>query len=224
MIRVALADDHTLFRKSLRILINSFDDCEVVLEAENGLDLEKKIKKANVDVLLLDIQMPQQNGIVTCTRIHEMYPEIKILILTQIESKEMVLKMIENGAAGYFTKNTNPENLEKAIKNLTNEGFYFDQNLGSVIRQALNNAETTKLVGDKYIVDFTDREIDIIRLIAQQKTNHEIGEELQISPRTIETYRKKMIEKTGCKNIIGVVIYAVKHDIIVVSDQEEDVM
>lgn len=219
MIRIALTDDHTLFRNSLRILINTFDNCRVVLEASNGAELEEKIAKVPVDVLLLDIQMPEQNGIVTCTNIHRDFPDVKILILSQLESKEMVLKMIESGAAGYFTKNTNPENLEKAIRDLSNEGFYFDKNLGSVIRQALTKSKDTKLIEDRFIVDFTERELEIIKHIAHQKTNIEIATILNISPRTIETYRKRMIQKTDSKNIIGVITYAVKNNIIVLSDE-----
>ena len=219
MIKIALTDDHTLFRKSLRILINSFEDCEVVMEAGNGIELEEKIGKADVDVLLLDIQMPEQNGIVTCSNIHRDYPNIKILILSQLESKEMVLKMIESGADGYFTKNTNPENLEKAIRDISSEGFYFDKNLGAVIRQALVKSKDTVLVNDRFIVDFTNRELDVIRLISQQRTNFEIAEILGISERTIETHRKKMILKTESKNIIGVITYAVKNNIIVLSDE-----
>ncbi len=221
MIRIALTDDHTIFRKSLRVLINTFEDCEVVLEASNGLELERELDNTNIDVLILDIQMPEQNGIITCKNISEQHPDIKILILSQLESKEMVLKMIQSGAAGYFTKNTNPENLEKAIKDISNDGFYFDKNLGAVIRQALIKNKETKLVDDRFVVDFSDRELEIIQLISEQKNNLEIAKILDISQRTVETYRKRMIEKTESKNIIGVLTYAVRNNMIVLSDELE---
>ena len=132
-LRIGITDDHTLFRKSLKFLINSFDNMEVKLEADNGVELLKNLKSISIEVLLLDLQMPKMDGFETCKRLNEFYPEIKILVLTHLDEKETIRRVLDLNIQGYFTKNTDPQELQHAILKLNNNGFYFEKNLSSII-------------------------------------------------------------------------------------------
>lgn len=205
MIRIALADDHALFRKSLRMLIDYFGDMQVVLEAENGAELLQKLKNISVDVVLLDLQMPVMDGFETGQQLRLLYPQIKILVLTLLSDKESVHKTLQWGADGYLTKNTEPSVLKLALERIHINGFYLDKEVAATLN-ALDN--------DDVAVDFTKREHQIIRLSAKDYSTKEVAEELGISYRTIETFKAKLIDKTNSKSFMGVVLYAIKHKMI----------
>ena len=123
MIRVGIVDEHLLFRRSMSLLIDSFKNIKTVLVAENGKIFLEKIVDNPIDVVLLDIQMPVMNGYQTCEKILELYPEVKILIVSQLSTKESIHKVIELGAHGYFTKNSDPEQLENAIRSINDKVY-----------------------------------------------------------------------------------------------------
>lgn len=137
MLRIGIVDDHLLFRKSMTLLINSFEGMRVVIDAENGKQFLGQLSTNVIDVVLLDIQMPVMDGYETCKLLLSRFPEVKILIISQLTSRESIHKIMELGAHGYFTKNTNPEQLELAIRSMHEEGFYFGLELGTVIKEAL---------------------------------------------------------------------------------------
>jgi DNA-binding NarL/FixJ family response regulator len=215
MIKVALVDDHQLFRKSLVLLLTVFEDITVVYETDNGNDLLAYIETSEIDILLLDLQMPFMDGFEVCKRVKYLDSTIKVLILSQLSSKEAIHQIMEVGADGYITKNTSPELLENAIRNLLNKNYFFDMQLGAVIREAIlwENKRTyyTKLTSSVYL---TSREIEIVNLASQEKCSKEIADILCISIRTVEKHRKHIMEKTQSKNFIGVILFALKSNII----------
>jgi DNA-binding NarL/FixJ family response regulator len=218
MTRIAIADDHQLFRRSLAALIDTFDDMQVVLQAEDGVQLLDQLAESAVDLVLLDLQMPNLDGFATCAIIKKEFPDIKILIVSQLSSRESIFKVMELGADGFFTKNSNPEELENAIISIRDKDFYFAEDLSEVLKDALlwDNKKHTNLTPSLNII--TLREMDVIRMACKELNSQAIAESLCISIRTVESHRKKIIEKTGAKNFIGVVLYALKHNLLMVED------
>lgn len=212
MLRIAITDDHTLFRKSLSLLVGSFENMEVVVEASNGKELLEKLESAAVDILLLDLQMPEMDGFETSLRINEQYPNIKVLVLTLLNEEDTIKKVMELGVHGYFTKNTDPSELKNAILTLNDDGFYFEKSLTSVIQHILEDSSTTTKTQDTLV--FTEREMDIVRLTLKEYSGTQIAYELSISPKTVEKHKRNLMEKTGSKNFIGVIMYALLHDFI----------
>jgi len=206
MIRVGITDDHVLFRKGLNLLVSNFQNIKVVLEASNGKELIEKLKHDSIDILLLDLQMPEMDGFETCMKIRELYPNIKILVLTFLNETDTVRKIMQMDAQGYFTKNTSPGELENAIRKLDKNGFYFEKNLASIIEEISDEKDIT--------ISFTERELEIINLTLNECIGNEIAERLFISPRTVEVHKRNLMEKTGSKNFMGVVAYALLHKFI----------
>lgn len=211
-LRIGITDDHTLFRKSLKFLINSFDNMEVKLDADNGIELLENLKSISIDVLLLDLQMPEMDGFEACKRLNEFYPEIKILVLTHLDEKETIRRVLDLNIQGYFTKNTDPQELQHAILKLNNNGFYFEKNLTSVIDFIKDNPETE--VETEIIKTFSKREMQILKLTIEEYSGMEIANKLFISPKTVEKHKRNLMDKSNSKNFIGVIIYALQQNIL----------
>lgn len=214
LLRVAIVEDHLLIRKSMVMLIDSFEGMKVVLDADNGDTFLKQIAKCPVDIVLLDIQMPVMNGYETCKHLLQIYPGVKVLIVSQLTTKQSIHKIMEIGAHGYFTKNSAPEQLETAIRNLYERGYYFGSELGSVLREAI--LWDKKYMKDKIITDnkLTDRELQIVGMMCKEMTSQEIAAQLFISVRSVEAHRRSIMEKTYSQNVIGVVLYVLKRGMI----------
>jgi DNA-binding NarL/FixJ family response regulator len=216
MIRIAITDDHTLFRKSLTLLVGSFDQMEVVVEASNGIELLEQLISVPVDILLLDLQMPEMDGFLTCKKIIELYPEIKILVLTHLSENDIIRKVIELGVHGYFTKNTDPAELNNALLRLQEDGFYFEKSLTTIIEYILN---TTSLPVKKINpIVFTCREKEIIELTLKEYSGLAIAEQLFISPKTVEKHKRNMMEKTGSQNFVGVITFALLNGLLTLEE------
>lgn len=216
MLRIGVVDDHQLFRKGLVLLVNTFHDVEVVFEAGNGIQLLEELKHTSVDLLLLDIQMPEMDGFETCTTVRKQYPDIKILIISQLTTREAVHRIMEYGAHGFFSKDSNPNQLEHAINSITNKDFYFSQELGSIIREAIlwekkKTADTTDVI-------ITPRELEVIKLACKEYSSMEIADKLCITVRTVDTHRKRIMERTNTKNFIGVILYALRQGLLTLDE------
>lgn len=218
MLQIGIVDDHLLFRRSLAHLVGTFEGVKVVLEAENGKKLFDLLPDVSVDLLLLDIQMPEMDGFEACTLLRSRYPAIKILIVSQLTTKESIHKVMELGAHGFFTKNSDPEQLEQAILSIRDKDFYFGQELGVVLREAIlwEKKMPTPLLSSP--VSITHREMDVIRKACKELSSIEIADQLCISVRTVETHRKRIMEKTNSKNFIGVILFALRHELLLVDD------
>ena len=218
MLKLALVDDQKLFRKSLAALLGTLEGVEVIYESGSGKDFLSFLKEnKDVDIALLDIQMPEMDGYTLCGKVLNTHDTIKILMISQLSSKETIRHVMQSGAHGFVTKNSEPEQLELAIRNLNTTGFYLGPELGSVLKDLmLFQQGGNELQPDS---DFlSDREKEVIRLICQGKSSAEIAEELFIHQRTVETHRQRMINKVGAKNFIGVIVFALKHNLLDVED------
>lgn len=216
MIRIGLVDDHQLFRKSLTLLLSTFEGLEVVFDTDDGTILLEKLDGGEpIDVVLLDIQMPILDGFEICKLLKKNYPDVKILIVSQLTTKEAVHKIMDCGANGFFTKNSPPELLEQAIKGVINKDYYFDMELAAVVREAiLWEKKVYANFNFTQKVSLTSREVEIILMACKELSSIEIGDKLCISTRTVEKHRKRIMEKTESKNFIGVVLYALKSNAI----------
>lgn len=212
MLRVAITDDHTLFRKSLGMLVNSLADMQVVLEAGNGSELLDKLQNTPADILLLDLQMPEMDGFETAKRIKERYPEMKILILTLMSETDIIDRVIKMGVNGYFTKNTPPQELENAIWNLSNDGFYFEDSLSTVINKILNDPEKETVTADT--INFTERELEIIKFTAEGLKAREIAETLFISPKTVNNHKQNIQNKYHFESMMTAILYCLNNQLI----------
>ncbi|MDP2159751.1 MAG: response regulator transcription factor [Flavobacterium sp.] len=220
MIRIALVDDHQLFRKSLCMLLATFEEVEVVFDTDDGSKLFEKLDEgAEIDVVLLDIQMPIMDGFEICTRLKRLHPDVKILIVSQLTTKEAVHKIMDCGANGFYTKNSPPEVLEDAIKGVLLRDYYFDIELADVIREAiLWEKKVYPNFSFSQKVTLTNREVEIIVMACKEMSSIQIGDKLCISTRTVEKHRRRIMEKTDSKNFIGVVLYALKCNAIYLED------
>jgi DNA-binding NarL/FixJ family response regulator len=213
MIKVAVADDHKIFRDGIKMALSSKEYLKIIWEAEDGKDLIHKMKIKLPDVLLMDIRMPEMDGINAISLLRQEYEDVKIIVLTMYDDQEMISKMMEMGANAYLTKTTDPEEIYNAILTCMNDDFYFNDLLNKAVLMKLQQKKTTRQFYPNP-VKFTEKEISILRLIAQDKTTEEISKEVYLSPRTIETIRQNMKTKVGAKTIAGLVMYGMRNKLI----------
>ncbi|WP_224996974.1 response regulator transcription factor [Cesiribacter sp. SM1] len=209
-IQVAIADDHLLVIGGLKAMMESDREISVLFAVTNGEQLLHTLQEAQPDVLLLDIQMPGQNGIDLCRQISGKYPAIKIIALTNLEETHYVKQMIRNGALGYLLKNTDQLTLRKAIFTVMEGQQYIDA-------QIQKNMLEESLTGKKRTLQevlLTKREEEILALIATEHSNQEIADKLFISLRTVQTHRLNITQKLGAKNTAGLVQEAYKRGLI----------
>lgn len=211
VIKIALADDHKLLRSGLVSILQTNTEFRVVQEAANGQELIAGLKESSPDVILLDLEMPVMSGKETLEAIREKDKSIKILILTMHQSKAFMNQMMELGANGYLIKDTDPKEVITAINKVYNSGFYFSDELSLAMLSGISNPTDTRNSSDHGL---TERELDVLRLICKEMTSKEIGETLFLSPKTIEGYRKVLMEKIDARNMAGLVLFAVKHELL----------
>ena len=213
MIRVAIADDHKLFREGLRFLMDQMDNLEVVFEASNGRELLVTIAEHQTDVLLLDLDMPEVDGLEALKQLRPIQPDLGIIILTMHSDAKMVAYLMELGANSYLLKDTSPEEFQKAITSVVEEGFYFNKMVSQAMLGGLKG-QVKKKPSLGYRESLTSREIEVLELICQEYTAKEIAEKLFISHRTVEGHRKNLIDKLGVKNTAGLIVKAIKEDLV----------
>ncbi len=213
MINIAIAEDQVLFRKGIIALLNSFENIQVVIDAENGADLLQKLESSTetIQVIFLDINMPILNGIETMKVVRTKYPYIKNIILTVHEEDKFINKLIEEGANAYLAKNSQPDEVEKAINTVVSHDYYFNE---KTIRAMHSHVQTRQKKFSLLPIDnITSREKEIIQLICKEFTTSEIAEKLFISERTVDGHRNNLLLKTGCRNTAGLVLYAIKNEL-----------
>ena len=210
-IKIAIADDQKLFRKGITALIKSFEHMEVVFEAENGLELLSLCQnfENTPDIILLDLSMPEMNGLDALKVLKEKYPLISIIILTSHELESFILATIQAGANGYLAKNAEPEEVEKAIREVYKNDFYFTLPMLEIMRKGL--VKKTNLIKLDEQDHLTTREKEVLSLICEQLNSSEIAEKLFLSARTVEGHRNNLLLKTKSRNTAGLVLYALKH-------------
>jgi DNA-binding NarL/FixJ family response regulator len=213
MINIAIADDQSLFRKGIISLLNTFHNMKVVVEAENGKELLDFLAETTetVHLALLDINMPVMNGIEAMKQLRSKYPHIKNVILTVHEEDKYINKLIEEGANAYLAKNTQPDELEKAITTVVTHDYYFNEN---TIRAMHNHVQGKRQrISLQPADEVTNREKETLQLICKEFTTPGIAEKLFISEHTVDGHRNNLLMKTGCRNTAGLVLFAIKYNL-----------
>ncbi|MCB0575684.1 MAG: response regulator transcription factor [Saprospiraceae bacterium] len=220
MIRIAIADDEALFRKGILMLLEDEADFEIVFEAEDGQHLLEQLKAQDPlpDILLLDLNMPRLSGIEAAKTIREQFPELKFIVLSTFFSKAFIINMIEIGAASYLAKNATPEEMKATIREVHEKGFSYNRQVLEVIRENMLDKTKPKITSP-FGVELTDREKEILQLICEEYTTHEIAANLYISPRTVDGHRNNLLQKLGCKNVAGLVVFAIRNDLVTVNPE-----
>ncbi len=213
-IRLLIADDHQMLLDGIRALLRDTEDILVVGEASNGADVISFVEKQTVDVILMDINMPVMNGIETTAYIVKHFPVIRVIALTMHSERSFITRILKAGAAGYVLKNTGKQELLSAIHKVASGETYFSNEVASVMMEQYMPQSSSRRIGSEpSIHELTKREVEILRLIAQEMTNNEIAERLFISTYTVETHRKNLIRKIGVKNTAGLVKFALQQGI-----------
>lgn len=210
-IKVGIVDDHELFRKGVIGILDP-DRFEVTLEAENGEEFLDLLASTAVDVVLLDLEMPVLDGMEACKQARERFPELKVLILTMHRAPHFMIHMMENGANGYLVKESGPDELERALERVYQTGYFFNDSLSRAMLLKLEGGNR-KVPKQSLHTELSDRETEVLRLICDELTTPEIAERLYLSPRTVEGYRKQLLEKTGARNTAGLVLWAVRQGV-----------
>ncbi len=210
-IKIALVEDQRLFRDGLHALLKDVEDFEIMGVMENGKIFLDKLATYPVkpDVVLLDLNMPEMNGVEVSKVMQKKYPDIKIIILTVYDQERFINKMIEAGAAGYLIKNCDLEEVIHSIRTVYKSEFYFNETAIKAMRNASKHKGALMQANGSIQVELTDREKMILQMICKEFTNSEIAEKLQLSTRTVDGHRNNILAKTGCRNTAGLVLYAV---------------
>jgi len=206
---IVIVDDHVLIAKALRGIISNFEDFEVEYECENGKVLQElfKSKKKIPNIVLLDISMPIMDGFETALWLKENHPDVLVMALSMQDDDESVIKMIKNGAKGYLLKNSHPAELEKALKLMIANGYYYPEWAAGKVFASLN---TTQAKSENAIV-LTEREKEFLRYSVTEMSYKEISEKMFCSPRTVESYRDSLFEKLELKSRVGLAVFALKN-------------
>ena len=215
IIKVAIADDHKIFRDGIKMALSPKQNLKMIWEAEDGKDLLHKITIKKPDVLLMDIRMPEIDGINAIELLRKEYDDLKIIVLTMYDDQQMISKMMEMGANAYLTKTTDPDEIYQAILTCMNEDFYFNQLVNNAVMGKLMQKKNVRQnYGTHIPISFSEKELKILQLLAEDKTTEDISKIIFLSPRTIETIRQNMKNKVGAKTIGGLITYGMRNKMI----------
>lgn len=207
-----IADDHTLFRSGMVTLLRGIPMVGPVYEAGSGNEVVSLLKslEGKIDMVILDLKMPGMNGLETCRVIKQLYPDVKVVILTMIDQEQVILQMMKEGINAYLLKNCSEEMLHRTVTEVLSKGFYFGDNMVRLLQRSLIGKQGSS-AGENY---FSKRELDVLELLCDGCTTTEIAGKLFISPRTVETHKQSLLEKTGSRNSLELVLYALRHGLV----------
>lgn len=212
-IKLIIADDHEIFRDGFKLMLTKYPEIILVGEAVNGKELVDLAVKLKPDVIITDIKMPVMDGIDATKRIIEQFPDMGIIGLSMFDDDELIIEMLEAGAKGYLIKNAGKEQITEAIRTVYNNDPYYckttSHKLTNMIAKSRFNPYKKAAKAE-----FSEREKEIIELICRELTNKEIGDKLFLSVRTVEGHRLKILEKMNVKNTVGLVVYAIKNELV----------
>lgn len=210
MIKVALVDDHALLRNGLASVIHNSEGYEVVFEADNGKHFIEMLKKnTRPDIVLLDITMPDMDGFETAAWIKNNEPGIKVLVLSMMDNDASIIRMLKYGARGYILKDSKPDVLRNALRDIAEKGFYFNELVsGRLVHLANQGAD------DKSNLTLSEKETEFLKLCCTEKSYKEIADAMHITPRAVEALRSNMFEKLDTLSRVGLVMYAIRNGIV----------
>jgi DNA-binding NarL/FixJ family response regulator len=213
VIKVAIADDHKIFRKGVILSLRPFTNIKFVLEAENGDQLLEGIPVNEPDVVLMDLRMPGKDGIETTRILSKQYPNIHVIVLSMYEDDRFVSHMMENGASGYLLKNAEPQEIRRAVMDVHEKGYYLNNFVNRILLKK-SHAKQKAIPSLNNEITLTDRERDVLKFICMEFTAQEIAQKMDISPRTVEAIKDRLMERFGSKNTAGLVFFAVKNNLV----------
>lgn len=213
VIKVAIADDHKIFRKGVILSLRPFTNIKFVLEAENGDELLNGIAEAEPDVVLMDLRMPGKDGMETTKLLTRQHPDIRIIVLSMYEDERFVSHMMENGANGYMLKNAEPQEIRRAIMDVYEKGYYLNNFVNRILLKKAH-AKQKVIPSLNNEITLSDKERDVLKFICMEFTAQEIAQKMEISPRTVEAIKDRLMERFGSKNTAGLVFFAVKNNLV----------
>ncbi len=210
MITIGIADDHQLFLKSLGLMLASFGNYKVVVEALNGKDLQEKIKQKNVvpDIMLIDVNMPQMNGYETAKWLTANYPAIKLVALSMNDSDHIIIDMIKAGCCAYLLKDTHPNELEKALNEIDTKGYY-NGDASNINYRRLMKAEQ-----ERDILNINEKEKQFLKYACSDMTYKQVAAEMKMSERTIDGYREALFQKLKVQSRVGLCLEAIRKNLV----------
>lgn len=210
-LKIYLVDDHKLFREGLKLLLSTQEFVHHIYEASNGREFLENLTFVDSDVVLMDIEMPEVNGIDATREALKIKPDLKIIVLSMYGDEQYYYQMIDAGAKGFMLKNTGIENVITAIRKVAaGENFFSEELLFNI----LNTMRDTKSESEQHDNELSEREMEILYHVCKGKSNQEIADELFISKRTVDKHRANLLSKTGCRNTAALVMYAIKNKMI----------
>jgi DNA-binding NarL/FixJ family response regulator len=212
-VQVAIADDHKIFRDGIRMALKDQEFIRVIWEADGGKDMMHRLRVKRPDLLIMDVSMPETDGVKALQLIRKEYEDLKVIILSFHDDQETITKMMEYGANAYLSKTADAEEITKAIVSCMNDDFYFNDLVNSAVLLKLQHKRTCKKFYPT-AVKFNEKEMKILKLISEDKTTEEISEDIYLSPRTVETIRQSMKLKVGAKTVAGLLMYAMRNRLI----------
>ena len=212
-IKIAIADDYKIFREGLKVSLAQDDNMEVLFEVDNGEDLMKELEGVSPDVIIMDLKMPIMDGMEATQLIRKKFNKIKVLVVSMYDNDKFIIHLMEIGANGYLLKNAEPEEIRKAIYAVHENGYYFNDLVNKALLKKLVLRSNIKPSFNEN-VELTERELEVLKMICEEKTASEIGKEIFLSPRSVEGIRQRLIEKVGVRNTAGLVMFAAKNGIV----------
>lgn len=212
VIKVAIADDHKIFRKGVILSLRPFTNIKFVLEAENGDELLANMPVAEPDVVLMDLRMPMKDGIETTKVLSKQYPHVNVIVLSMYEDERFVYHLMENGAHGYLLKNAEPQEIRRAIMEVHEKGYYLNNFVNRILLKRTHKQNVAPSLSSE--ITLTDKEKDVLKFICMEFTAQEIAQKMEISPRTVEAIKDRLMERFGSKNTAGLVFFAVKNNLV----------
>ncbi|AEI50460.1 response regulator transcription factor [Runella slithyformis] len=213
-IKLVIADDHNLFRKGMTAMLNQINDFELIGEAANGKELLDLLSITTPDIALLDLQMPVMDGVETTEHIQVQFPHVKVIIVSMHEEDRFIIHLLEKGVNGYLLKDSEPGEVENAIRRVMSDGYYYSDFVSKALHRKVITRATPPVPLFNSKVQISPREMEVLQLLCEGLSTLEISEKLFVSPRTVEGHRLRLLEKTGTKNTAGLVAYAFKNDLL----------
>mgnify|MGYP006290329191 CR=1 FL=1 len=210
---IIIVDDHSLTRTGIGSILEPVSDFRIVGEAPDASTLFDQIQKRRPSLVLLDINLPDMNGVEVAEKVKTEHPNIKLIVVTMHDEDAYIEKMVRTGVDGYVLKDTSHDELIQAIRIVAKGGKYFTPKVTETIMMKYVDGETAT-TSDNASHELTPREMDIIKCVSRELSNREIAEELSISVRTVENHKRNLFQKLGVRNSVGLVRYAFEHDLL----------